>query len=416
MLDQAREITERAESNEPLLSRELYDAVREAHQQQTPRAVDMLRQLVEHDLPDEAKRVEPRAREGIGRLRDRIEKAAQGVMGDDVESLRRAKSEVDRLAQALVDEMRREMPGVLPDDAPQSNYGRPSNGNTPPSTPKGSPSAAPGGRPQEQGKPGETPNPNGDPSTSGRPQADQNQPGRSSRGSPMPNQLTEPNGGLSEPKTPSSSNDASPQNSGKPNPDGSQTGPMPGSSGNPGDQGRPGSQPSESPSPSSSGRGLRGRPGQNQQPNGDQPAPNDSPMGEPSMEPQPGGARTAQNGARAGFGSQNVLTGADWREWSDALRSVEEFVPGTRLRGDAARVREQAQALRAEAKRHSKAPNWELVREQVYQPLVELQRQLNEELLRRESREAAVPLDRDPVPARFGEAVRRYYERLGSGQ
>jgi hypothetical protein len=111
-----------------------------------------------------------------------------------------------------------------------------------------------------------------------------------------------------------------------------------------------------------------------------------------------------------------VINGPDWREWSDALRNVEEFVPGTRLRTDAARVREQAQSLRAESKRHSKAPNWDLVRQTVYEPLLELQRQLDDELLRKASPEAAVPLDRDPVPDRFGEAVRRYYERLGSGQ
>jgi hypothetical protein len=48
--------------------------------------------------------------------------------------------------------------------------------------------------------------------------------------------------------------------------------------------------------------------------------------------------------------------------------------------------------------------------------LLELQQQLNEELQRRASPEAAVPLDRDPVPDRFGDAVRKYYERLGSGQ
>jgi hypothetical protein len=131
--------------------------------------------------------------------------------------------------------------------------------------------------------------------------------------------------------------------------------------------------------------------------------------------PQPG-SRTTQNGNRVGTGGgHEVLTGTDWREWSDALRNVEEFVPGTRLRSEAARVREKAQALRAEAKRHSKNPNWDLVREKVYEPLLELQNQLNEELLRRESREAAVPLDRDPVPDRFGEPVRKYYERLGSG-
>jgi hypothetical protein len=27
-----------------------------------------------------------------------------------------------------------------------------------------------------------------------------------------------------------------------------------------------------------------------------------------------------------------------------------------------------------------------------------------------------VPIDRDPVPPQFAEGVRRYYERLGSGQ
>jgi hypothetical protein len=27
-----------------------------------------------------------------------------------------------------------------------------------------------------------------------------------------------------------------------------------------------------------------------------------------------------------------------------------------------------------------------------------------------------VPIDRDPVPPQFTEGVRRYYERLGSGQ
>ena len=30
--------------------------------------------------------------------------------------------------------------------------------------------------------------------------------------------------------------------------------------------------------------------------------------------------------------------------------------------------------------------------------------------------DALVPIDRDPVPPQFAEGVRRYYERLGSGQ
>ena len=39
-----------------------------------------------------------------------------------------------------------------------------------------------------------------------------------------------------------------------------------------------------------------------------------------------------------------------------------------------------------------------------------------EELLRRESSEALVPIDREPVPPEYAEQVRRYYERLGSGR
>ena len=36
-----------------------------------------------------------------------------------------------------------------------------------------------------------------------------------------------------------------------------------------------------------------------------------------------------------------------------------------------------------------------------------------EELARRDSRESLAPIDRDPVPNRFAESVRRYYEELG---
>ena len=49
-------------------------------------------------------------------------------------------------------------------------------------------------------------------------------------------------------------------------------------------------------------------------------------------------------------------------------------------------------------------------------PLVELRTRINEELARRESKEALVPIDRDPVPTRYTELVRRYYEQLGKSE
>jgi hypothetical protein len=49
-------------------------------------------------------------------------------------------------------------------------------------------------------------------------------------------------------------------------------------------------------------------------------------------------------------------------------------------------------------------------------PLAELRDRVSDELLRRTAKQALVPLDRDPVPPRFSEKTRRYYENLGSGK
>lgn len=110
------------------------------------------------------------------------------------------------------------------------------------------------------------------------------------------------------------------------------------------------------------------------------------------------------------------LTGEEFRNWSDRLRDVEEMVDDPELRAEAARIRDRARSMRAEFKRHSAEPNWELVRVQVAEPLLELRDRVSQELLRRASKQALVPLDRDPVPPGYSEKTRRYYERLGSGQ
>ena len=109
------------------------------------------------------------------------------------------------------------------------------------------------------------------------------------------------------------------------------------------------------------------------------------------------------------------LTGDDFRKWSDKLRDVEEMVEDPKLRDDVARVRDRARSMRVEFKRHSKEPNWDLVRDTILQPLVELQQRLAEEIARRESSDALVPIDREPVQDRFSDLVEKYYKRLGQG-
>jgi len=110
------------------------------------------------------------------------------------------------------------------------------------------------------------------------------------------------------------------------------------------------------------------------------------------------------------------FTGEDFRQWSDRLRDVEEMVGDPELRSEAARVRDRARAMRAEFKRHGTEPQWDLVNQQITTPLTELRDRISQELASLESDEAMVPIDRDPVPGRYAELVRRYYENLGGGQ
>lgn len=108
------------------------------------------------------------------------------------------------------------------------------------------------------------------------------------------------------------------------------------------------------------------------------------------------------------------LTGENYSNWSDRLRDVEEMIDVPELRNEVARVRDRARAMRSEFKRHSKNPQWPLVKSQISGPLVEVRNRVAEELARREKSDSLVPIDRDPVPGKYSDLVRRYYEKLGT--
>ena len=112
--------------------------------------------------------------------------------------------------------------------------------------------------------------------------------------------------------------------------------------------------------------------------------------------------------------SRGPITGPEFRNWSDRLRDVEEMIDQPELRNEVARVREKARAMRAEFKRHSKAPQPSLVKSDLSKPLLEIRDRVVEELARREKSDPLVPIDRDPVPGKFSDLVRRYYEKLGT--
>lgn len=83
------------------------------------------------------------------------------------------------------------------------------------------------------------------------------------------------------------------------------------------------------------------------------------------------------------------------------------------LRNEVATARSRAQLTRTEVRREMKKPDWAVVRLRVLEPLVEVRRQLEDELARRSAEDQRVAIDRDPVPGKYSELVRRYYEQLG---
>ncbi|MGY8748556.1 MAG: hypothetical protein ACKVHR_10940 [Pirellulales bacterium] len=204
------------------------------------------------------------------------------------------------------------------------------------------------------------------------------------------------------------------------------------------------SENSESP-PSGQGRGESDQtpPSESQESRGEG-QPSEPPSGQGQQEPQNGsGGRApdrepqardlmrdlgandepsqAGNPNQGGYtgGDQRIvrpLTGDDFRDWSDRLRDVEEMVDDPELRAEASRIREQAREIRKELNRNSEEPNWDLIKMKVAEPLAELQDRVVEEILRRSSDEAMVPIDRDPVPVQYQDAVRKYYEQLGGGK
>jgi hypothetical protein len=123
-----------------------------------------------------------------------------------------------------------------------------------------------------------------------------------------------------------------------------------------------------------------------------------------------------QTDGRGTGGARGPIVGREFGEWADRLRDVEELLDTPELRTEAARIRERARSFRVEFKRHGRPPQWSLVQLEVATPLGDLRSRVGEELARRQSAGSLVPLDRDPVPARYSELVRRYYERLGKSE
>ncbi len=373
LTQKAAELSESAEAAEPLVSRQLYDSMRQFAQedassvketqqkllaegrmtrqlmdelneiQQGPdsgKALEMTSGLLNQDLLEDAQSGAEGVEKSINQFKAGIEQAAEKVLGDDTEALKRADRELDQLTKDLEKEIA--AAGSL--DTPPTEEGAAKN--APSEAAQASANGAPAGASPEgtaTEAAGENPN-------------------------PAEGQGTE--------------NGPPPPNEGKPE--------------------------AGEPNPNSKGEGKGEGAGKGE--GGNQDA-QDGARGEGSS-PSGSGPRLA--GGRGG--SAAPMTGDGYAPWSDRLREVEEMVDFPDLRNDIANARERAREMRVEMKRDLKKPDWAVVRAEVMTPLVEVRQRLREELAKRTSRESLVPIDRDPVPGRYTEQVRRYYEQLGKDQ
>ncbi|MGB8167065.1 MAG: hypothetical protein WCF18_06205 [Chthoniobacteraceae bacterium] len=448
LTEDMKRVSEQAEAAEPLLAKELYDALRKTAQAGTGETLEKTQQLAQRGYQPQAQKFEEKARQEIEELKTGVEKAAESVLGDEAEALRQARAELDALTQQLGREIAQARPDLAHNDP-------------------GAKLPTPGGARDPRAGAGESPVPPSESaeadrtakSTEAAP-GDSPAAGRESRPAPgnsprtaqdgkEPGLMAQNDGGKpgEQPGVESGKEDqpgkTSQTGSGKPSaPPGTQAGEgqkgkgqQPGKGGETAQNGdgKPGDLPGENGQGKQTGQGSQAKAGK-----GDQAA--ESGNGESSGSRDSTGNQDAPAGARPGArladlagaanqraGTNNAgggggggggldggpLTGNNFVDWQDRLRNVEEMLDQPAMRNEAARVREIAKGVRAELKQRAAQPDWNFVDTKIRAPLAELRNRVTEELARRESKENLVPIDRDPVPTKYAERVRRYYEDLG---
>ncbi len=453
-VERAMEIAEQSENAEPLLHRQLYDAVRKQAQSEAQnlketkndlarrgmltrgmydllekasadgatKSLEIAGELAKSGLNNPASAVEQRARAGIEEMRKGVERAAESVLGDEGEALKQAAKTLDSLARQLERELAR-------GEAKQGEKGGEPKGKSAqgegkqPDKQAGKAGADKAGQNSKDGKQGEA--------QVGAEPGEGNQPGE--KGGKQGSKSGQ-DGKEGEGKEGSKAGQGGKQGEGKEGGKAGQGGQQPGGKdGKDGKGGKQGEQPGE-------GQGKGG--GSGQQPGGEQAGDNSLSPGKQDGKQAKGGQRGGEGGGEGGSRNTNqrgderggfegilpagviaerggeqagpITSERGYADFSDRLRDVEEMVDSSELRNQLQTVRERLRAERVEFKRTGLEPTkWDLVRVQVMKPLVEVRQRLEEELAKRDNREAMVPIDRDPVPGRFSELVRKYYENLG---
>ena len=121
ILEDVRSVSEESEEAEPLLSRQLHETYRNTDPADINHQLDYTTQLTRLNLVDRAQEFENQTHESIDELRERIDRAAENVLGDGIESLRRARAALDELVENVQQEVAENLPEQIQPESPSDN-------------------------------------------------------------------------------------------------------------------------------------------------------------------------------------------------------------------------------------------------------------------------------------------------------
>lgn len=151
LLDQMQKTVEEAENAEPLLAQKLYDSYRKTKQRQIEERLQNTSELFDRGFDPQAREFEREASEGIDKLREDLEQAAESVLGNETEALQRALGELEQLSNRLDEEIDRSDPGRRDQRGTQQNS-QPGDEESQPQ--EGQPSEEPTEQPPQPSPPG----------------------------------------------------------------------------------------------------------------------------------------------------------------------------------------------------------------------------------------------------------------------
>lgn len=477
LLNNMRELSEQAEQSEPLLHRNLYDAVRKAQTSGLEENLQETRDQLRYGSAADAKEAERQAANAVDELQKGVEKAAESVLGSESEALRVAKNELDKLIKEA-----QEQEGGGQQTSKKSDKSDPSDKSDAKSQKPGEEGEGEAQDAQTAEK-GQKPGKEGD--AEGKGQGEPQDPKMAEAGK-KPGENGQGQGQPQDAKTAQNGKQPGEGKKGQqPGEQGEGQGQKPGETGQ--GQGE-GQDPKMAEAGQQPGEGQQGqKPGEQRgkgQGQGQQQASANSPEGQmPAEGQQPGEGQGQQSGQGRGDGRQQtadtnqlrngqlrpgenrggnntpdqfaggrtsdrdsdndrtrpqivggavpealffedskeepdkgVFTGNGYDQWSDRLRNVEELLNNPELRNEAAKVLDRARELRINLKRSNEAPQVAVLNQRITQPLIELRDRVVEELSKKDSGKNLAPVDRDPVPAEFRDLVKRYYKELGAGK